>query len=96
MLSDLVKELLSVSKVDDYVLKVVEELSELSVAVTHYHRGKVDIKDVVDELADVLIQVEKMKVLLQLDTTLDINELVTKRLETKTRVLSEVVKQMGN
>lgn len=46
--------------IDEYLFKVLEELSELSVAVTHYRHGKCTKQDLAIEIADVIIQTEKL------------------------------------
>ncbi len=45
---------------DEYLFKVVEELGELIVAVTHFRLGKVDDVALASEMADVMIQLEKL------------------------------------
>lgn len=44
----------------DYIRKIQEELAELSCAVSHYYDDKVTKIDVLEELADVIIQIEKI------------------------------------
>jgi NTP pyrophosphatase (non-canonical NTP hydrolase) len=43
-----------------YLSKIVEELNELAVAITHYNDGKIDRVGVLIEVADVLFQIEKI------------------------------------
>ena len=45
---------------DEYLFKVVEELGELIVAVTHFRLGKIDDVALASEMADVMIQLEKL------------------------------------
>jgi len=46
--------------IDEYYMKVLEELAELSVAVTHYRLNKCSKEDLATEIADVIIQTEKL------------------------------------
>jgi len=48
----------------DYIRKVLGELSELSQAINHYHEEKAGKAAVMDELADVVLQCEKIFYLL--------------------------------
>lgn len=43
-----------------YFTKICEELSELQTAILHFRQGKVHNEDVLEEVSDVLIQVEKI------------------------------------
>lgn len=43
-----------------YFIKICEELSELQTAILHFRQGKVHNENVLEEIADVLIQVEKI------------------------------------
>ena len=45
---------------DGYFLKMCEELSELQVAILHYRAGKIEYAELIDEIADVRIQVSKL------------------------------------
>lgn len=49
--------------IDEYYMKVLEELAELSVAVTHFRLGKCTEVDLATEIADVIIQTEKLSAL---------------------------------
>jgi len=48
------------SNPDKYFLKICEELSELQTAILHYCDGKIEYDSVVEEIADVSIQIEKL------------------------------------
>lgn len=43
-----------------YFSKICEELAELQVAILHYRDGKAEYSQVVEELADVIIQYDKI------------------------------------
>lgn len=45
---------------DAYFLKICEELSELQTAVLHFRDSKVSKEELIDELADVNIQINKI------------------------------------
>lgn len=63
----MLKELFNSSNRKDYVLKILEELAELQVALTHYELGKTGKEEVLDEVADVSIQLDKIVVMLEND-----------------------------
>lgn len=45
---------------DFYFIKICEELSELQTAILHYKQGKINAEDVIEEVADVIIQLDKV------------------------------------
>lgn len=45
---------------DLYVIKICEELSELQTAFVHFHLGKANLEHVIEEIADVIIQLDKI------------------------------------
>lgn len=64
---------------DRYFLKVCEELAEFQTALLHYNDGKVTLDDVVEEIADVYIQLEKTMYWLSINEgkeVLEIEELI--------------------
>jgi NTP pyrophosphatase (non-canonical NTP hydrolase) len=70
----LMKDLLYHDGRNKYISKIVEELSELSVAILHYEQGRNVAIDVMAEVADVGIQLEKIIALLREDGRLNIEE----------------------
>lgn len=56
----LYKDLLARDGRDRFILKMVEELNELSVAIIHYTDGKISSDDLLGEVADVMIQLGKL------------------------------------
>ena len=70
---------------DKYMMKVAEELAELSVATLHFHDGKATAEQLIDEMADVYIQLSKLCIFVeQLD--------VAERIKTKRSALLEKIK----
>lgn len=45
---------------DHYFVKICEELGELQTAFLHFTQDKASMPDVIEEIADVQIQIEKM------------------------------------
>lgn len=43
----------------NYFLKICEELSELQAAILHYRDNKIEYESVIEEIADVVIQIDK-------------------------------------
>lgn len=43
-----------------YIRKIIEELAELQLAILHYQDGKVGHLQIKEEMADVLLQIEKL------------------------------------
>lgn len=65
------RKLLEKDGEDKYLLKVCEELAELQQALLHYKDGKCSVTKVYDELADMDIQIPKIKKYLEVKTGLD-------------------------
>lgn len=55
-------EALSKWGIEDQVFMLLEEMSELANVICKYRRGRVELPDIVTELADVSIMVEQMLV----------------------------------
>lgn len=71
---------------DAYFLKICEELAEFQTALLHYNDGKVKLDDVIEEIADVYIQLEKTVYWLSVNegkSLENINQLVLKEYENK-------------
>ena len=63
----LYKDLLQMDGQDKYIRKMVEELTELQLALLHWQSGKSTAYDIAVEIADVKIQLEKALELYGLD-----------------------------
>ena len=66
--------------------KSLEELAELTLALIHYKEGKASHDDVVDEIVDVSIMIEQLKVLMEIS-----NEELTKKWEEKLSKLQTII-----
>lgn len=58
---NLMRKLYSKDGGNKYIRKVLEELNELSCAVSHYSDHKIPKQQVIEEMADVELQMEKLK-----------------------------------
>lgn len=79
---------------DKYFIKVAEELAECQVAITHYNDKKAGLMEVVDEIADVYLQLEKIKFHLAKKEQINIDVLVEKKLKFKTSNLIDIAKAL--
>jgi NTP pyrophosphatase (non-canonical NTP hydrolase) len=59
---------------------VVEELNELGVAVNHFRRGRIASEDVLEEMADVIIMIEQLRIMIIRDD-IDLQKMIWKKLE---------------
>ncbi len=66
--------------------KVLEELAELTLALIHYKDGKTTHDEVVDEIVDVSIMLEQLKVMMEIS-----NEEMTKKWEEKLARLQRIL-----
>jgi NTP pyrophosphatase (non-canonical NTP hydrolase) len=79
-----------------YSLKIVEELAELSVAYLHWRDGKAKEEEVIDEIADVFLQITKViNVLADFDED-KVNEIIN-RIESqgdiKSKNLTRIIRE---
>jgi NTP pyrophosphatase (non-canonical NTP hydrolase) len=58
------KELFDKHGSQPYLSKIVEELNELACAIPHYLDGKIQTDDLLCEIADVYLQLEKLEAFL--------------------------------
>lgn len=66
--------------VDAQILQAVEELNELATALMHYRKGKISHKEVVEEIADVRIMMDQLRIIFGEDLTDDAQEYKLERL----------------
>lgn len=60
-MKNLMKEIFHKRGKDEYIRKITEELNELACAVSHYVDGKIDSEEVIEEMADVYLQLYKLE-----------------------------------
>jgi len=60
---DLYTKALEVWGEEAQIKMVLEELSELSLSILHYYRGKCSLQDIASEVADVEIMVGQLKII---------------------------------
>jgi len=75
--------------IEDQVFMLLEEMSELANAICKYRRGRVQIPDIVTELADVSIMLEQMLVAFNVES--DFNKEKIRKIER----LKERLKEYG-
>jgi NTP pyrophosphatase (non-canonical NTP hydrolase) len=73
---------------DVQLIKVVEELTELSLEVQHLRYGKSDIYEVKNELADVMIMLNQLMMMLEI-TNDDLEVVIDSKLNKLDKKLSE-------
>jgi NTP pyrophosphatase (non-canonical NTP hydrolase) len=73
---------------DVQLIKVVEELTELSLEVQHLRYGKFDIYEVKNELADVMIMLNQLMMMLEI-TNDDLEVVIDSKLNKLDKKLSE-------
>jgi len=78
--------------VDHQVLKAKEECTEFVLACLHYEQGRVPITDVIDELADVMIVVEHVRLVLG---SAAVDEAVKRKLKKLVRLTAEAKELRG-
>jgi hypothetical protein len=66
--------------------KALEELAELTLALIHYKEGKTTHDEVVDEIVDVSIMLEQLKVMMEIS-----NDELTKKWEEKLNKLQNII-----
>lgn len=64
MNKNILKELFFKRGKEEYIRKIQEELAELSAAVSHYVDGKITESQLINELADVELQLFKIRMML--------------------------------
>jgi NTP pyrophosphatase (non-canonical NTP hydrolase) len=69
-----------------YLRKVVEELTELQLAVLHYQDGKAGKAQIEEEIADIALQIHKLVYFFNIDV-----EELDKKLEKKVSLLEDIV-----
>lgn len=73
---------------DKQVIVAIEELSELQKELCKYLRGKGNIENITEELADVWIMISQMQILFKIDSY-DLEEKIDEKvLRTKERLLN--------
>lgn len=72
---------------DKQVIVAIEELSELQKELCKYLRGKGNIENITEELADVQIMIEQMQMLFNIDSYDLVRKMDEKILRTKERLL---------
>jgi len=77
----------------DVIYKVIEELSELLVAIIHYRDGKISLPKLIDEMADVKITTEKLEVYLTDKLSLDIVGFISDAKKIKLQGLEKLIKK---
>lgn len=77
---------------EQYKAKVVEELTEASLAFQHYQQGKVDRYELIDELADAQFQINKTLYMLQeIEMHSDTKDYFNNRLKDIKERLSKII-----
>lgn len=72
---------------DKQVVVAIEELSELQKELCKHLRGKINIENVIEEMADVYIMLSQMQMLFKIDN-IEIEELIKEKIQrTKERLL---------
>lgn len=66
--------------VDAQILQAVEELNELAMDLMHYRKGKAAHRKVVEEIADVRIMTDQLRIIFGEDLTDDAQEYKLERL----------------
>lgn len=82
---------------DFYFLKMCEELSELQTAILHYRQGKVELDNVIEEVADVIIQLDKICAYLgefNKYKTWNVEKLVADMKDQKSRQLRDYINEL--
>ncbi len=72
---------------DHQIIKAVEELTELSLALQHYRQGRCDWRAVIEEMADVHIMLEQLNLILEGKE--EVNYFIKKKLDRLTKLVSE-------
>lgn len=71
------------------IIKTCEEMSELQTALLHYCNGKDSVKHVTEEIADVLVMIEQLKIIFNVSEK-EVEEIMEyKILREKTRIDGE-------
>ena len=71
------------------IIKTCEEMSELQTALLHYCNGKDSVSHVTEEIADVLVMIEQLKIIFNVSDK-DVEEIMEyKILREKARILGE-------
>lgn len=69
------------------IIKTCEEMSELQTALLHYCNGKDSVNHVTEEIADVLVMIEQLKIIFNVSEK-DVEEIMEyKILREKARIL---------
>lgn len=74
-----------------YILKIPEELGELQSSFLHYLNNKTTKIDVIEEIVDTIIQLEKIASLLMFNSNEDLNFIYERILEKKRVQLSKII-----
>lgn len=80
-----------------YFIKICEELSELQTAILHHRQKKVNANQVIEEIADVIIQLDKIcSYLGDFDKfkTWNVEKLVADMKDQKSRQLREYISEL--
>ncbi len=87
----LLSELLHIDGRQKFISKIIEELAELQVAVLHMEQKKVSTDSVYGEISDVMIQLEKLVILLKVDGNLDAEKEIQKKYKNTLNFLGDYV-----
>lgn len=73
---------------EELIDRAIEEMAELTVAISHFHRGKCDKTAVQEEIADVMIACRQLEIIYGLNETETIREKKLRKfkLEIKSRL----------